>query len=455
MREIPSLQILCLRAVGSKACSAEVTFAKTADGQPSMSSRLLRSFHQRKLSSSPNGNNEEKENVDSAIALIPIERIPAIGQGSARREQQGEVDLNHPWIGMKQNDGTLLMDHGNSALDVLQALIDSLVELGRMDDTRLGLHFFQEWKANVEAAADANNAKTSDTDTTAKTTPPKKRRKSNSNSTVPDNSILPALGSLSLHNTILMEETIEAMVESKMGNQLAVLDLTGVQTLNDDMFAQVITRAPHLQRLSVKNCRRLTNKSLLSLSEYSTNLYSVDVGGSYNLSPTSVIDMVANLSNLMELHASGLGWTDALVEELTSLRSWKGLSLGFSIYLSEPGIKQAIANVGQSLESLALPFCEHFVDAALLGYMGRHLPRLQYLDVRGNGNLSSLTGWYDGRATIVPVVPPQPLLVLARYSGISASSLEDTKRIHPLEAVQLTCILGSGGAGKGIRRVET
>jgi hypothetical protein len=67
------------------------------------------------------------------------------------------------------------------------------------------------------------------------------------------------------------------------------------------------------------------------------------------------------------------------------------------------------------------------VDAALLGVMGRHLPHLTTLDVRGNSNLSSLTGWYDGRATIVPAVSSQALFVLARYANISKSSLEDTK----------------------------
>lgn len=46
----------------------------------------------------------------------------------------------------------------------------------------------------------------------------------------------------------------------------------------------------------------------------------------------------------------------------------------------------------------------------------------------------------------------QPLLVLARYSGISKNAVEDTRRIHPLQAVDLTCCLDSDGVGTGIRR---
>jgi solute carrier family 6 GABA transporter-like protein 1 len=116
------------------------------------------------------------------------------------------------------------------------------------------------------------------------------------------------------------------------------------------------------------------------------------------------------------------------------------------------GTKQAIMNLSQSLTNLAIPFCEPMFDAALLGVMGRRFPHLRTLNVRGNSNLSSFTGWYDGRATIVPAVSSQALFVLARYSNISKSSLEDTKRIHPLQAMKLSCILDSEDMGKGIQR---
>ena len=439
MREIPSLQVLCLRAVGGHACSPEDTFAETSQKQPSTASRLLRSFHRR----SPNNDDDNHKDNDKVIASIPVKRTPAIGKGSARRKQANDVDLNHPWIAVRKDEGApLYMESGSSALDVLQSLVDSLVELGRMDDTRLGLHYFQEWKANVAAVEQKGAEKTT-------TLTPNKRRRISPTTTEP-----PPLGSLSLHNAIIMGETIEAMVQSKMTANLAVLDLTGIQTLNDELLKQILTTAPHLRRLSVKNCRRLTNKSLITLSENSTKLYSLDIGGSYNLKINAVLEMIANLSQLMELHASGLGWTDESVQELTSLRSWKALSLGFSSFLTAGGFKKALLNVSHSLLSLALPFCEHLVDAALLGYMGRNLPHVRALDMRGNSNLTSLTGWYDGRATIVPTVPNQPLVVLARYSGVSKSSLEDTKRIHPLEATQLNCILDSGGVGTGIQRTD-
>jgi hypothetical protein len=130
--------------VGGHGCNAEDTFAPSkpntsdADGKTvaSSASRLLQSF-------------------DSNDENISISRTPATGKGAARRNQANDVDLNHPWIGIWSSGDPekreMLMEFGSSGLDVLQSYIDSLVELGRMDDSKLGLHFFEEWKANVLA----------------------------------------------------------------------------------------------------------------------------------------------------------------------------------------------------------------------------------------------------------------------------------------------------------------
>eukprot|EP00980_Cylindrotheca_fusiformis_P022442 scaffold9308_cov115-Cylindrotheca_fusiformis.AAC.5 len=429
LRQIPSLQVLCLRSVGGHGCTAEDTFApskpKTAssDGKkvPSCASRMLQSF-------------------DSNDHNVVISRTPATGKGAARRNQANDVDLNHPWIGVWSSrdpvSRELLMEHGSPGLDVLQCFIDSLVELGRMDDSKLGCHFFEEWKANVLAKSGASSSHP----------PPKKKSRRDSND-------IPKLGSLSLHNSVLGEETIEAMTKANMAPHLAVLDLTGIQTLTDEFLEPILKDAKNLQRLSLKNCRRLTNRTLEILGQHSSKLTSLDIGGSYNLNPQSVLEVCANLFYLRELYASGLGWTDELLQELTSMRGWTGLAVGFAPMLTAQGFKAAMLSQSNSLISLAIPFCEQMVDAALMGNLGRHLPELRALDVRGNSNLTSLTGWYDGRATLDPKPEARPLLVLARYSGISKSSIDDAKRIHPLDAMELECIMDSGGIGLGIQRV--
>jgi hypothetical protein len=451
MREIPQLQVLCLRSIGSPSCSVEVTFAKNADEQPSKASRLLRSFHQRPIEDP--ASLPQDDSTTTTIATIPMKRTACIGKGSARRDQANEVDLNHPIIACRMgsteltedsiDDTLLIMEHGNPALDCLQSYVDSLVELGRMDDARLGLHFFEEWKCNVLLGS-GKSIIVEEVDT-----PRKKRRRGSTSPTNNKNQDL-ALGSLSLHNCSFFEETIGAMVEAKIGDCLGVLDITGVHSLNDAMLEQLLPTCPHILRLSIKNCRRLTSISTQLIGTHLTKLQCLDIGGSYNVTPQDLLDMLPNLPDLTELHASGLAWSNALVQELCSLRAWTGLSLGFIPYLTATGLKDALTPIADSLQTLALPFCEAMVDNAFLGVLGRNLPNVVCLDVRGNSNLSNLTGWYDGRASAN--LKAQSLIVLARYSNVSKQSLEDTKRIHPLETTQMVCILDGGGVGIGIRR---
>ena len=519
MREIPSLQLLCLRSVGG--CSAEVTFAKDPKtNEPSSASKLLRSFHDRPvLNGNGNNNNcgvqnkekdvdddekeppkKKKKRSESAdkssssatstslqrMRAIPMERTPCIGPGSARRVQANEVDLFHPVIGCvhhnKNKKNVLIAQHGNPALDCLQSYIDSLVELGRMDGARLGLHFFEEWKLNVvlshpnglqlleEPAATTTTTSGANDNNPSPPIPRKsnkKRRRKDNASPTPTADDPPqqqqqqqlqlnmdgaALGSLSLHNCSLSTDTIEAMVEAQMGPFVGVLDLTGIHGLTDQMLETLLPTCPHLYRLSVKNCRRVTGRCLLECVAVhpvgQNSLTCLDVGGSFNITKRDLLDAIPSLPQLEEVHASGLEWDDASIDELVQLRPWKALSLGFSLHLSQAALKQSLVTIADSLVSLAIHFCEDVVDNALLGMMGRNLPNIQFLDVRGCGNLSTLTGWYDGRASAN--LEPQPLHVLARYSGLTEANVEETKRVHPLDAQDLSVILDGTGTGSGI-----
>jgi hypothetical protein len=570
MREIPSLSILCLRAIANHRCSSEETFAPiNKEGKkkkiykddddaapppttrasvvllerassvgsepaaaivaaeteyifPGSASKLLRSFHQRPQvygDEATGGTPMETDDSSLAVSRIPLQRTPAIGSGSGRRKQANDIDLNHPWIAVyhpvasgeehvEEEEASpttglpavptdpesqiLVAQYGSPALDLLQSYIDSLVEMGRMDDGRLRLHFFQEVKANIEIqnggaeVSHADDITTSSTEAAAtENAPPgedvssmgKKRGYPNSSPATKKrkgDSRKP-MGSLSLHNAIFLDHTLNAMIQSNVLQHIAVLDLTGVSTLNDDMLHEILQASnSRLQRLSVKNCRRLTNASMHNLVKHCPNMVSLDLGGAYNITTQCVLESLSplqslnvgapggspQLSKLLELHASGLGWNSASLSTLFSLRPWRGLSVGFSPLLHFSGWKEAIwADSSEAmcsrLQSLAVPFCEGLIDNAWLGMMGRHTPHLRALDVRGCTGLNSLTGWFDGRATIVPGVPlQQSLIVLARFSNITKSSVEETKRVHPAATSPLVVILDSDGVGLGILRME-
>ena len=128
MREIPKLQILCLRVIGAHSCSADETFASDPKtGQPSKASQLLREFHKRPVILSTDDNQvcldvttkhmeeekektekegEEEEDTDDAgkeptnrtILHVPLPRTLCVGQVASRRAQANEVDLAHPLL---------------------------------------------------------------------------------------------------------------------------------------------------------------------------------------------------------------------------------------------------------------------------------------------------------------------------------------------------------------------
>ena len=86
--------------------------------------------------------------------------------------------------------------------------------------------------------------------------------------------------------------------------------------------------------------------------------------------------------------------------------------------------------------------------------LGRNLPLLKYLDLRGNPALNTVTGFYDGRASAD--LPVQALTVLGRYTSLTENSVEETRRAHPQMTADdlLTVYLDGGGMGAGISRVE-
>lgn len=188
----------------------------------------------------------------------------------------------------------------------------------------------------------------------------------------------------------------------------------------------------------------LTDATMLTIIKRS------DVGGAFNITADDVLEVVPTLTALKEMHASGLGWSNDTVERLVEQRAWTKLSLAFSFRLSQASLRQSLMSISETLESLALSFCEDTVDNTLLGMLGRNLPAVKYLDVRGNPSLTTLTGWYDGRASAD--LPAQSLHVLGRFSGLSERSVEETRMVHRVEAALLTVILDATGSGTGVTR---
>ncbi|KAL9181264.1 hypothetical protein ACHAXT_010069 [Thalassiosira profunda] len=220
----------------------------------------------------------------------------------------------------------------------------------------------------------------------------------------------------------------------------------GCTGLTDSILANVVCSGsfPRLQRLSLKNCRKLTGKGIAALANL-PQLRALDVGGCFNVQASDVVSLVQSHpatknGTLTEIYASGLGWTDVALEELINAAAGhlKGLGVGFSPYISGPGLILALTKVAKTLDRLAVPFVPA-VDDAIASALGKAVPKLAVLDMRGGGPPLQVD------------LPLGHLFVLGRYSGISNNSLagdaETTRCI-----CTLTCVLDGGGVGGGIRR---
>ena len=521
MREIPPLRTLCLRAVGPPGCQPEITFGglrpreiKDVENSEGGATDATDSNNEK------NGEDNEDELENYAAPPSPPDE-PTITSRLLRslrdldrpiqpytsgisRANANDVDISQPWVmaiyppreedtnnnnncnapmmkgGDDDNNNNnniefLAIENGNHAVECLQMFIDALVESGRAGDSRIGVHFFREWVQAVtgqDAISIVADQEEQQQKQQQQQQRPKKRQKgskSNNNSSAsrPNYDHLP-LGSLSLHNLASASiNTFRSMQLANVGSCLGTLDLTGVHGLTDTILSKVICADgsfPRLQRLSLKNCRKLTGKSIASIVQL-YNLQALDVGGCFNLHPNDVIEMVqqhpgTKRGTFTEVYASGLGWTDVALEELMDVTSKhiRGLGVGFSPYLSGPGLILALNKTAGSMDRLSIPFCTG-VDDAVVSALGKNLPKLAVLDIRGCNKVYSLTGMMDGRiaasnASAMVDDVAQHLFVLARYSGISDKAVEETKKLYCNEQgdPMFECILDGGGTGGGVRR---
>mmetsp|Transcript_26420 Transcript_26420/g.40906 ORF Transcript_26420/g.40906 Transcript_26420/m.40906 type:complete len:448 (+) Transcript_26420:35-1378(+) len=441
-REIPALRSLSLRAIGSGNCDPAVTFTSLSEKERSTTSRLLARL-------------SEKQD----------------GRIFTPKKNANDVDLVSPWIAVSKPSpygddlNLLVIEGGNSAVDCLQSYIDALVDLGRMQDGKLGVVFFKEWRLAVLGYKDADDVSNNNY--------PKKRKRgakqSDENTKASQIKALP-LGALSLHNCAnIGMNTLGAMKEANIGSVLGALDLTGVHALTDKILTDLVNHCPRIRRLSIKNCRKVTGVGLTAVAKGLPDLRSIDMGGSFNITPADVIELAklhpgTAVGTFTEIHASGLNWSDEFLEVFIDLVKGHltGLSIGFSPRLTAARVAATLGQVGETLTSLSMHFCDCMtIDLSI--QLGKLLPKLRVIDIRGAGSINSITPMLDARAASVggygrvnegeagddnfPVV-----FVLARYTGITSSSLVDTRAVHSYD---FECIIDGGGLGSGIRRLDT
>ena len=126
-RDIPSLQTLCIRCITPKTCLS-LTSSSTSPKKQETIKSLLNALSKR----------------PSKPYTIPKQ----IGSN--------QIDVTSPWITVvnnstendrsKKQNNKLIIENSNGALDVLQILLDTFVDIGQADNKQLiTTDFFNHW----------------------------------------------------------------------------------------------------------------------------------------------------------------------------------------------------------------------------------------------------------------------------------------------------------------------
>ncbi|GMI28041.1 hypothetical protein TeGR_g2359 [Tetraparma gracilis] len=344
---------------------------------------------------------------------------------------------------------------GNRVTDLLQSFIDSQVESGSLHDKRLTQQFFALYGDALRneigkhpTLPGAPEPPGSPSRSSSNQPAPKKQRRAASPTPpslkpdpLPDNKD----ACLSLHQCALLgPETFASFAAAapRLGATLTILDLSGCYNLTSPLLADlVLPSIPAITRLSLKNCRKLTDACVPPIGRLLPSLSALDLGGCFNISPQAVIDLVSSptlaTSALSSLHVSGLGWCDDTLPLLLAPYSSRpparchlsSLSIGYSVKVTAPCLARVLPAVLPTLNELSLPFSPAAVTLDTLAMVGKLGLNLSALDLRGNNNVYTLATLLDGRATTWNEMSQgggaagkalKKLLVLVRYSGIQA-----------------------------------
>ena len=113
--------------------------------------------------------------------------------------------------------------------------------------------------------------------------------------------------SLSLKNTKVSGKYILKIID-RIGLDLLALDVGGTFQVDDTAVASIMKKCRKLNSLNIRNCRKITDKSLDIIISDNNSLCNIDLGGNTNISSEGIIRFLNNrkISNLIELNLSGL-----------------------------------------------------------------------------------------------------------------------------------------------------
>ncbi|CAM9102873.1 unnamed protein product [Scytosiphon promiscuus] len=171
---------------------------------------------------------------------------------------------------------------------------------------------------------------------------------------------------------------------------LRSVDLTACFYIRDVSIEALLSRCSRVERLSLRNCRKLTDLALNHIVRYGKNLAAVDIGGCFNVTASGVDALCAvhpNAHRFTELDISGIMVTTNTLEIICrQCRRLEVLRMGFIEYM-ENTLTELLPPLVGNLRSLHLHWNTCVTDE-LLSWVGRSMPRLEDLNLCGCSKVS-------------------------------------------------------------------
>jgi len=213
---------------------------------------------------------------------------------------------------------------------------------------------------------------------------------------IPVKFINPGLPSLSLKNSKLTLKGFAQYVERC--NSLLQLNLSGSFLVSDDVVSIVLSNCLKLEKIDLRNCRKITDESLNLIAAKGSCLSSINLGGNFNVSLEGLIHFFSNNSRMelyKELYISGLPTNDEVLKLIIS-RCPHLVALGISFsFLTEPVLRSLLTNIGPTLRTLLIAWIQPVsgmtiidLDISFLDFLSRSCPVLENLDITGIKNMS-------------------------------------------------------------------
>ncbi len=218
--------------------------------------------------------------------------------------------------------------------------------------------------------------------------------------------------------------------------------------LEDAELKQLAKNAgPHLRRLVVRGCVKLTNDSVYSLTLYARRLRAIDLSFVCEVSDSAIETFCSSTSGTLEklLLRKCNKLTDLSLIAAGKCTSLEIVDFSYCSLITDTGVDALVAGCGNNLRLLSMSFCGLLSDATLRS-IGQHCSALQQLCARGLPKITDL-----GFATLCAGVG-------ATVEGIDVLDCTSLTRDPVVEALRKHCPKIAGGAendteGKTLRQI--